>query len=253
MSRSVYDDNAQFYLDFVDQWLADDEGYLHVLTGAFTTLLGERLAGARVCDVACGEGYLGRYLAQRGAREVVGIDLSAELIDEATRRCDAPNLAYRVDDAHELASVPDGSFDVAVSQLAMMDIPDHRRMFRAVRRGLTDAGVFVFSLLHPCFHGAPFRMPDEPKFEVDESGAPVAYVIRRYGTEGFWESGGTGVRGHMGSYHRTLSTYINDLADAGFELERLEEPVLPRSNAGGAAAFFSELPMALVVAARACG
>ena len=35
----------------------------------------------------------------------------------------------------------------------------------------------------------------------------------------------SGVRGHMGAYHRTLATLINDLIDGGFALERLEEPV----------------------------
>jgi SAM-dependent methyltransferase len=257
MSRSVYDDNAEFYLDFVDRGLADDDGHLDVLMSTFTRLLGDRLADARVCDVACGEGYLGRHLARSGAREVLGIDLSTTLIHAATRRADSPNLVYRVDDAHELRSIPDRSFDVAVSQLALMDIADHRRMFRAVRRMLTGAGVFVFSLLHPCFDGAPFHFPDEPKYTIDENGVPVACVIRRYATEGFWNSGGTGVRGHMGSYHRMLSTYINDLLASGFRLERLEEPVLPRVVDRGpendrGAELFSELPLALVVAAQVC-
>ena len=63
------------------------------------------------------------------------------------------------------------------------------------------------------------------------------------------DSGGDGVRGRMGYYHRTLSTYINDLLAAGFALERLEEPL-----AGGDAAqvgLFAEIPTVLVVAARA--
>lgn len=244
MSQSVYDDNVQFYLDFVDKGLAEDAGHLHVLMSTFTRLLGDRLLGSRVCDLACGEGYLGRYLARSGAREIVGIDVSAALIDAATRRSDSANLVYRVDDAQELRSVPDSSVDVAVSQLALMDIADHQRMFRAVRRVLTNSGVFVFSLLHPCFDGSPFHLPDEPKYMLDESGVPIACAVRRYASEGLWQSGGTGVRGHMGAYHRMLSTYINDLLASGFHLERLEEPVLPRAG------LFSEVPLIVVVAAQ---
>jgi hypothetical protein len=53
----------------------------------------------------------------------------------------------------------------------------------------------------------------------------------------------------MGSYHRTLSTYVNDLISSGFTLERLVEPL-----AGGDAVktgLFAEVPTVLVIAARA--
>ena len=37
-------------------------------------------------------------------------------------------------------------------------------------------------------------------------------MIRHYSVEGHWKpEGERGVRGHVGSYHRTLSTYLNDL------------------------------------------
>jgi SAM-dependent methyltransferase len=256
MNDSVYDEHLVFYVDFVDKGLAADDGHLEVLMSVFVKILGERLVGARVLDLACGEGYLGRYLARAGARAIIGVDLSAGLIKEATRRADSPDLAYQVDDAQELLSVPDASVDVVVSQLAFMDIADHLRTFRAVRRVLTGSGVFVFSILHPCFDGSPFHWPDEPKYVLDENGAPIALTVRRYAGEGHWKSGGTGVRGHVGSHHRTLSTYINDLSATGFCLERLEEPVLPKVVDRGPEAFraglFSEIPLALVVSAHAC-
>jgi ubiquinone/menaquinone biosynthesis C-methylase UbiE len=242
--KSIYDEHVPFYLDFVDRGLAHEEGLLQVLIAAFDDLLGDRVLNARICDVGCGEGYLGRHFVQRGARQVVGIDLSAGLIEAAKRRSEAPNLQYRVDDAHELRTLADASFDVVVSQLALMDIADHQRMFRAVRRVLTETGAFVFSLLHPCFEGSPFRLPDEPKLVVDESGVPNAYAVRRYATEGFWQSGGDGVRGRMGSYHRMVSTYVNDLLDSGFRVERVREPVVV------GAGLFSEVPQTMLVAAQ---
>jgi hypothetical protein len=51
----------------------------------------------------------------------------------------------------------------------------------------------------------------------------------------------------MGSYHRMLSTYVNDLIRVGFVLERLEEPLDGPANGE----LFSEVPMVLVLAARA--
>lgn len=51
--------------------------------------------------------------------------------------------------------------------------------------------------------------------------------MRRYTAEGFWHSGGTGMRGTFGAHHRMLSTYLNGLLDVGFRLDRFIEPRLP--------------------------
>jgi ubiquinone/menaquinone biosynthesis C-methylase UbiE len=246
MNETIYDKHVQFYLDFVDRSLADKHGLWHVLLSRFKEILGDRLQGARIVDIACGEGYLSRFLGQFGPREVIGIDISAALVDAAIRRNHGTNLSYCVDDAQHLSTFADASIDIAVSQIAIMDIPDHRALFRSVRRVLKAGGVFVFSLLHPCFE-SPFHIPDETQFLTDENGNPIAYTIRQYAKEGFWQSGGTGVRGHMGAYHRTLSTLINDLLDAGFLLERLDEPVV------GDSGLFSQVPRILLVAARTVG
>lgn len=243
MSATVYDQHAQFYLSFVDRALTDDRSIWFQHLALYQQILNGRLAGARVLDLACGEGYLSRFLAELDAREVVGIDLSAVLVAAALERTNAGNVSYRIDDAQHLRTVTDRSFDIAVCQMALMDIPDHRALFRSVRRVLTPTGMFVFSLLHPCFE-APFHLPEAPPL-LDVAGSTQAVVVRRYRTEGFWQSGGTGVRGHMGAYHRTLSTLLNDLRVAGFHLEQLEEPVADEYG------LFAEVPRTMVIAVQA--
>jgi len=244
MGETIYDRHADFYIDFVDAALVDRKNLWHVLVDAFEKLLQGRLAGARVCDIACGEGYLSRLLGKIGPEIVIGIDISAALIEAANKRCDADNLSYRVDDAQVLGTFADCSVDIAVSQMAIMDIVDHRALFRSVRRILVPGGTFAFSMLHPCFE-TPYRSPSESQYLLDEAGRHVAVVARRYASEGFWQSGGAGVRGHMGAHHRMLSTLLNDLISSGFLLERLEEPVL--ADLG----LFAEIPRNLVVSARA--
>jgi SAM-dependent methyltransferase len=248
MAATVYDQNAQFYVDFVDKGLASDRGYVALLKQTILRLLEGRHQGARICDLCCGEGYVGRYLLAEGAGEVVGIDLSAELVEVARARAPDGRISYRVDDARALASVKDGVFDVVVSQMAMMDVADHRAMFAAVRRVLRRGGAFIFTLLHPCFEGRPFHVRDAPPYLFDDAGLPAAFVVSRYATEGHWNSGGDGVRGRMGAYHRTISTYVNDLITAGFVLERLEEP-LAGFNAERIGVM-AEVPTVLAVAAR---
>ena len=241
---TVYDRHADYYVDFVDGQRSSADGIPATVLARLDALLGDRLQGARACDLACGEGYLSRHLAAHGAAAVVGVDTSAELIAVARQRAAGASVSFEVDDAQVLGSLADGSFDVAVSQLALMDIPDHVAMFRATRRVLKDGGVFAFSILHPCFH-APFREPDEAPYLAGDDGQPTARIVRRYTTEGHWSSGGTGVRGRVGAYHRTLSTLVNDLLAAGFRIEAFDEPVL------AGAGLWAEVPPVLIVVATA--
>ena len=226
MNKTIYDQHQEFYINFVDRLLADEESLWHLLLTRIKAILNGRLQNAQICDVACGEGYLSRFLAQSGAAQVIGIDLSAALIKAAQQRHNLPNLTYLVDNAHHLTTQADNTFDIVVSQMAMMDIPDFQAMFRAVHRILKPGGLFLFTLLHPCFE-SPYLLPDEEPFLADEDGNWTAVVVRWYGTEGHWHSGGDGVRGHMGAHHRMLSTYINELITTGFRLEKLEEPLMP--------------------------
>ena len=65
-------------------------------------------------------------------------------------------------------------------------------------------------------------------------------LIHRYATEGHWGAGdGGGVRSKVGSHHRMLSTYLNDLLAAGFALTGMEEP-------GAGAGLTGEVPRVLV-------
>ena len=218
-----------------------------MLVSKFGELLGDCLEGARLCDIACGEGYLSRFLAQFGPKDVVGIDVSSMLLETARQRSTAANLSFRVDDAQRLGTFADQSVDIAVSQLAVMDIPDHRALFSSVHRILKPGGRFVFSLLHPCFEG-PFHLPDEAPVLSDDAGIPIACLARRYTREGLWYSGGDGVRGQMGSYHRTLSTYVNDLLKAGFLLRGLYEPMRQDGKAWGV---YAEIPRVLLIDTQA--
>lgn len=222
----AYDKIDSFYIDFVDRGLADPSTLFSQTVDYLLTMVGD-VSGQSVLDLCCGEGHVARSLANRGAT-VTGVDLSAYNITTAKERtANVDNPRYFVDDAQTLSTVEDASMDRVVCKMALMDIPDITATFHCVERVLKSNGKFIAALLHPCFE-TPFTAPFE-RFEVDETGSFASVRTQRYFDEGHWQSGGTGVRGHVGAYHRTLSTYINVLIDLGFQLLRLEEPQL---NAG---------------------
>jgi SAM-dependent methyltransferase len=251
--QTVYDRHAQFYVAFVDRGreAAAANGYDHLLART-EARLGPALNGARVCDLCCGEGYVGRWLKQRGARKVVGVDLSSALIEVAMARADVAGLSYVCQDAAKLREAVTGDFDVVVCHMGLQDVADHRALFDAVRKVLKPGGAFVFSLLHPAFM-APCHAVEAPPLILDDEGRAVGVDVRRYATEGYWNSGGDGVRGRMGSYHRMISTYVNDLLASGFQLDGLEELLANQGPYGSPAAegVAAEIPSLMLVAATA--
>lgn len=238
---TIYDEQVAFYLEFVDRNLAAEPSLLLGLVDAVARLAGDRLPGGRVCDIACGEGYVSRALVERGAASSIAVDISSALIEAARRRTNDDRITFEVGDAQTLATVPDASIDVAVCQMAIMDIPDHRAAFDAAARVVRPGGAYVLTLVHPCFEG-PFDEPALPHWQRDADGNPTALLVHRYATEGHWHAGtGGGVRSHVGSHHRMLSTYVNDLLDAGFVLTRVEEPLGDRG-------FLAEVPRLMLLA-----
>lgn len=165
-----------------------------------------------VVDLACGNGRVTRELARRGA-VVVGVDVSSRLLQHARDSEAAHPLGVRYVHGDAATSLPaDGSVDVVVCNFGLSDIDDLAGTVRATGAALRDGGVFVFSLLHPCFPGwdddAPSSWPPD----------------RGYHAEGWWLAANTGFRGSVGANHRMLSTYINALRAAGLVIDALEEP-----------------------------
>ena len=217
---SEYDRATDFYLDFLRERLADPDSFFHQNVDIMLHMLGG-IAGAHICDLACGEGFLSRLLAQHGGK-VVGIDLSANLLKHAQLRSRGRDITYRCDDAQALRTLGDESFDAVVCHMALMDIPDLQATVRAVRRVLKPGGRFVFCVLHPCFE-TPFDAV-HPPHELDAADNLLAIRLTRYREEGKWFSQGSGMRGRLGSIHRTLSTYFNTLIEAGFTIAEIAEP-----------------------------
>ncbi len=77
--------------------------------------------GAKVIDIACGNGVLARKIAAKAAH-VTGIDLSTEMIDYARKQSEKAgikNLEFVEMDATDLSGFKDQEFDVATISMAV--------------------------------------------------------------------------------------------------------------------------------------
>jgi len=168
------------------------------------------LAGKNVCDLGCGQGELAHRLSLLGAI-VTGVDFSQKLLSFARTLTDQVQWVH--DDAMTLSSIRDERFDVVVSSLMLMDVPDHMAVFRQSYRILKPGGMMIWLVMHPCFQ-SPYSHPLE-----DGSRRVYQYAPQ------FWKSHGNGtLRSTLGAYHRPISHYVNDFMEAGFSLKRLLEP-----------------------------
>ena len=112
------------------------------------------LDGQRVLDFACGLGFYTRLLKQQGAGQVIGVDISPEMIRIASQheKAEPLGIAYHVCNALELPNL--GSFDLitAIWLLNYAKTKDELLdMFRMAYDSLYEDGRFVAYTINPAF------------------------------------------------------------------------------------------------------
>ena len=115
----------------------------HYVTAAGVDLV-EILApqvGERVLDLGCGTGQLSAQIAAAGA-EVVGIDLSAEMIEAAREQF--PDLSFAVGDAREFSFAE--PFDAVFSNAALHWVKPPEKALACIATCLGQSGRFVAEL-----------------------------------------------------------------------------------------------------------
>ena len=103
----------------------------------------ELVAGRRVLDAACGEGYGSALLAETASR-VSGVDVSAQAVEHATERYSAANLEFHQADCLALP-FPDDQFDCVVSFETLEHLENHEQLLAEFRRVLRPGGFLLVS------------------------------------------------------------------------------------------------------------
>jgi SAM-dependent methyltransferase len=170
--------------------------------------------GRSTLDLGCGEGRVGRALQELGHR-VVAVDSSPAMVALAAESqeailADAGSLPFE-----------DGTFDLVVAFMSLMDMDDPRAAIRETARVLEGGGRFCFCIGHPLVTAGGFT----------ERGADAQFVL----DGSYFEERRAdltverdGIRIDFASLHRPLGAWFGDLEAAGFAIESLREHAFPR-------------------------
>lgn len=241
MAQNIYD-NEEFF-----------EGYsrlnrsVHGLAGApewpaLRSMLPD-FRGADVLDLGCGFGWFCRWVREKGAARVHGIDISEKMLARAAATTQDPMITYQRADLETLA-LPDRAYRLVFSSLAFHYVANLDRLMAEIARGLVPGGSLVFSVEHPIY-----TAPANPGWVTDLEGHKT-WPVNSYQNEGprstDWLAKG------VIKQHRLIATYVNLLIERGFTITHLNEwgPTEAQISAQPELAEERERPMFVLISAR---
>ncbi len=210
--------------------------------------------GERVLDLACGQGFFARAWKHAGA-EVIGVDISHELIDIAKNYEKGQSglmVEYFAAPSHKLDFLADKSIDKISLVLALQNIEKVNETFAECARVLKPGGSLAIVLNHPAF-----RIPKESHWGFDDKAEIQYRRIDKYMTEfkvSINMTPGGDQATFTSSFHRPLQFYFKALKGTGFAVRTVHELISNKISQPGKRALAEnqarkEIPMFLALEA----
>jgi 2-polyprenyl-3-methyl-5-hydroxy-6-metoxy-1,4-benzoquinol methylase len=217
MEQNIYD-NEEFFKGYQELRSSKDIPSANDLIEIpqFFELIGD-VKDKKILDLGCGAGGHDRRLIELGAKSVLGIDISENMINEAIKNNTSDKIKYKILSMSKIEEI-DEKFDLVISSLAIHYVEDYDSLCKKVFNLLNDNGEFIFSCSHP-MDSAVILPKDEKRYIFKNN--KKYFLISDYNNEGKrvveWFVDG------VETYHRNMSHLINGLIDAGFTIERVNE------------------------------
>jgi SAM-dependent methyltransferase len=213
-----------------------------------TLRLLDPVADARVLELGCGSGHSLRFLADRGARELWGLDLSAVQIAFARQTLSAfGSRCHLFESPMEVnPGIPSGYFDLVFSVWGLGWATDLPATLALAAAYLRPGGTFLVSGEHPAYGCVAWNGQQ--------------YVVAEpYTAEGAREHASWKDAGPIVIHRRTLGTFVTETVRAGLHIEAVVEgelnPAMATEAHADPARWYSVdrarlIPTTLIVKAR---
>ncbi|WP_074432944.1 class I SAM-dependent methyltransferase [Bacillus ndiopicus] len=168
-----------------------------------------------VLDLGCGYGWHCRYAVEEGASAVIGIDISEKMLQKAQTLSSSDKISYLQMPIEDI-DFAEGQFDIVISSLAFHYVEAFDFVCQKIFNLLKKGGSFVFSVEHPIFTSRAAQ-----DWHYDENGERLHWAVDDYHLQGVRQT--SFLAEDVVKYHRTLSTYLNTLIEAGFTIKSMKE------------------------------
>lgn len=175
------------------------------------------LQGKKILDIGCGMGQHAKQYSEMGAKSILGIDISKKMLEYAIEHNSADNIIYKQMTMESINEIGE-SFDIVTSSLVFDYVKNFNELMKSVYNIMKNDGEFVFSMSHPmstAYDGT------YPRYTCSESGERLYANVNNYFVEGIRKI--TWVVDDYEIYHRTISTIINAIINAGFSILESQE------------------------------
>lgn len=141
--REYYGKSAKSY--------SQANGNLIILNPNIEKYITETTEKKTFLDVGCGNGYFYSVATQKGY-SYSGVDVSPDMITQAKEIF--PEGVFTVDDAKNLNTIPDDSFDIVLLSMVIPALgtnEDILSVFTSLKRVVKKDGKIIIATAHPCF------------------------------------------------------------------------------------------------------
>ncbi len=252
LCKEAWEANAEYW----DDYIGEGNSLVERTIWPATLDLIKPAAGSRVLDAACGNGLYARKLSKLGA-SVDAFDISPRMIARAKRRGNpGPGvIIYQVLDATCVESILSAfreRYDFALCQMALFDMAEIEPLLQALGQLLRPNGLFVFSILHPCFNsGYSVQLLER---EDHEGVICTRAFVKMGGYLTSTQTLGCAVEGQpvpQPLFHRSLEAVIGACCKHGFVVDGIREPRVSTLESVAAAPkwsqSFADFPPVLLV------
>ncbi len=187
----------------------------------------------KVLDAGCGPGVVACMLQRQGA-DIYGVDVVQDFLDQTQKSwlaCNYPGneeiasakrkdveRRFEYSDITECIRFNDETFDIVVSNLVLMWVPDIKKPAQEFFRVLKLGGKAVVAILHPMTSNA-FTNQENPKNPI--------MVLDKSSTNGVHDRMINHVSGPFPFFQRPTADYVRAFYNAGFIVKPFEEVVAP--------------------------
>lgn len=174
--------------------------------------------GMAVLDLGCGAGGMARFFADNGAKQVVAIDVSENMINTAKSETTQQNITYIKMPMEDLNTL-NQKFDLVFSSLAFHYVEDFEKLVSNISKLLAPNGILLFSQEHPTVTASIPCNKEMKKYLMIEG--KRYYLLSDYNNIGK-RSLNWNVEG-VTKYHRNFSTIINSIINSGMNILQIQE------------------------------